>query len=290
MKVLLLALVLLSPVSTASDTTPTDPEIRQAQEMLRVGLAAGAVQILEHLAESNRGGALTHYWLARAYGESARSADMFKMLPLARKAGAAFAKAVELDPDFLDARFGLMEFNLMAPGVLGGSIDTARDQAVEIRRRDSLAGHRAFAALAMAGKDLDGARDEHLAALSEQPGSAEARYWYGVFLIVTTKEYEAARDQFAATLALDPGYRAAQFQIGHVAALSGTGLDEGKEALLEYLKHVPGPSDLPLYRAHYWLGVLNERLGDRPAARHHLEEAQKIRPDDKETRKALARL
>jgi tetratricopeptide (TPR) repeat protein len=251
-RVLLLALGILSAAPAASDTNPTSPEIRQAQELLRAG--------------------------------------MFKMLPLARKAEAAFARAVELDPDFLDARFALMEFHLMAPGVLGGSVDTARNQAVEIRRRESLAGHRAFAALAVAEKDLDGARNEHLAALEEQPGPAAARYWYGVFLMITTKEYEAAREQFAAALALDPGYRAAQFQIGHVAALSGTSLDEGKAALLEYLEHEPGPSDLPLYRAHYWLGLLNERLGDRPAARRHLEEARKIRPNDKETRKALARL
>jgi hypothetical protein len=43
-----------------------------------------------------------------------------------------FEQAVELNPENFDARMGLLQFYLMAPGIMGGSKDKAREQAGEI--------------------------------------------------------------------------------------------------------------------------------------------------------------
>jgi Tfp pilus assembly protein PilF len=264
--------------------------VHQARELLRTGDARKAVAVLNDVVAKDKYDAVTHYWLARAYGETARNASMFRMMSLAKKAGAGFARAVELDPDFVDARFALMEFHLMAPRLLGGRIDEARAQAEEIRRRDAIAGHRAFAALAIAANDLDQARHEHLEAMRIRPDSADAVYWYGVFLMLHTREYKAASEQFESALNLYPGFISANFQIGHVAALAGDGLDRGVDALQTYLNHETGDDDLPRYRAHYWLGMIYEQQGKQDDARAQFQAALHLRPGDKELETALARV
>lgn len=178
----------------------------------------------------------------------------------------------------------------MAPRLLGGRIDEARAQAEEIRRRDAVAGHRAFAAIAIATNDLDQAHHEHLEAMRIRPDSADAVYWYGVFLLLRTREYKAASEQFESALNLDPGYISANFQIGHVAALAGAGLDRGADALRTYLDHETGDGDLPRYRAYYWLGMIYEQQGKRDDARAQFQAALHLRPGDKESETALARL
>lgn len=267
-----------------------DAALLQARSLLRAGQADEAVRLLEKAVTTNPTDAARHYWLARAYGEAANEAGMLRVVSLARKAGAGFARAVELDLDFLEARFALMEYHLMAPGVLGGSRDVARAQAAEIRKRDPLAGHRAFAALAVAEKDFAAAKAEYLAALRDFPTSATALYDYGVFLMTETTEYAAAAQQFTRALEVDPGDTRALFQVGHVAALSGVDMDLGTKALRQYLEHQPGDDDPPLHRAHYWLGTIYEKQGMKAEAQAQFAAALRLRPGDQDARKALGRV
>ena len=56
------------------------------------------------------------------------------------------------------------------------------------------------------------------------------------------------------SIKIDPEYLPGWFQVGHVAALSGTNLERGEAALRKYLAYVPKRNEPVLYRAHYWLG------------------------------------
>jgi len=85
-----------------------------------------------------------HLWLGRAYGQKAQRSSVFKKPSLAKKVKKEFEKAVELDPDNIDARFALMKYYLRAPGFMGGSKEKAREQAKEIEKRDPQQGRRAF--------------------------------------------------------------------------------------------------------------------------------------------------
>ena len=77
-----------------------------------------------------------HLWLGRAYGYSAQRASILWQFPLARKVRINFEKAVELDPDNIDARADLAEYYLKAPRILGGGREKAEAQAHEISRRN----------------------------------------------------------------------------------------------------------------------------------------------------------
>jgi Tfp pilus assembly protein PilF len=173
---------------------------------------------------------------------------------------------------------------------MGGSRERAREQAVEIRKRDSLAGHRAFAELAVARKELGAARAEYAAAIAEAPLSAQPHFFYGIYLMLEEKNYKAAAGEFDAALRIDRSNMPARFQIGHLSALSGTNLERGEAELRIYLAHQPAFGDPPIARAHYWLGVVYEKLGRGAEARGEFQAALRLRPADSEAKQALKRV
>ncbi|MBI2212158.1 MAG: DUF4386 family protein [Acidobacteria bacterium] len=284
------AAILVLAIALPMSAQPADAVVVEAKRLLDTNRPESAVKLLEKAVAENPKSALRHYWLGRAYGATAGNANAFRMMSLARNARDAFERSVNEDPNFVDARMALVEFYLMAPGVMGGSVDKAREQAMEIRKRDALEGHRAFAKIAAKSDDTGSARTELLAAIRENPGSPKPRYFYGVHLMVDEKNYGAAAEQFNAALGVDAGFLPAYFQIGHVAALSGTNLAAGEEALRRYLTARPADDDPPLHRAHYWLGKIFEKAGRKGEARAQYEAALRLRPGDKSVKEALKRV
>jgi tetratricopeptide (TPR) repeat protein len=171
-----------------------------------------------------------HYRRGVEYGEQAMRASIFRRAGLAIKAREEFERAVRADPNFLDARFALLEFDLQAPAILGGSEEKAVAQANEIKARDAVQGHHAFA-----------------------------------MIYAHKKKYELARKEYVDAVALDPSFMTGWFEIGHLAALSGANLAEGEAAMRKYIES-PASDDPPLFRAHYWLGVILEKEGKKAEA------------------------
>lgn len=103
-------------------------------------------------------------------------ADKHRSFSFATRGRNAMEKAVQIDPDNLDARQGLMQFYARAPWPLGSSA-RARAQADEILRRDPERGRRAFLVLARAlekAGNRSGAREAYAVALKLDPSNAEA--------------------------------------------------------------------------------------------------------------------
>jgi len=84
-----------------------------------------------------------HRWLGRTYGQQAQRAGGEAFF-LARKVKTHLEKAVELNPDNIEARFDLMEYYLQAPAFLGGDAAKAEGQAREISKRSAAAGRKAW--------------------------------------------------------------------------------------------------------------------------------------------------
>ena len=105
-----------------------------------------------------------HLWLANALGDQAEHANKLKLPFLARRMKWEFEKAVELDPTSIDARHGLIQFYSQAPGVMGGSMDKAKEQAREIEKLNAMRGHFEMARLLERDKDIVGAEKEYTAA------------------------------------------------------------------------------------------------------------------------------
>ena len=129
--------------------------------------AEAAASLFEKAVAQNLKSAEAHYWLGSAYGSQAEKASIFGQASLAGKTRDEFEKAVELDPNHLDARFGLIQFYAFAPGFMGGSYEKAFAQAAEIRKRDPLRGHRAAAFIYAQQKKTEEAKKEYFDAVSQ---------------------------------------------------------------------------------------------------------------------------
>jgi tetratricopeptide (TPR) repeat protein len=135
-----------------------------------------AADAFERAAKQQQGSAVYHFWLGQAYGAQAQQANVLRQPSLARRTKQEFERAVQLDPDYLDARAGLMQFYLLAPGLMGGSVDKAREQAAEVRRRDPYRGAFLAASIAQRQKDVAGAMREYQA-ISSSTRTASPRGW-----------------------------------------------------------------------------------------------------------------
>lgn len=284
--VLLLVLAFALPVYAQAP----DPVVDRAVALLNTNQAEKAAEILEQAVKEKPNDAARHLHLGEAYGQMAQQANMFKAASLAGKVRDEFARAVQLDPNYLDARLSLMQFYLQAPSIMGGDKDKAREQALEIKKRDALTGHRALASIAAADKDMNAARAEYIAAVRENPTSPKTHYWYAIFLMTGDKNYKGAGDEFDAALKLDPNYMPAVFQIGHLAALSGQNLARGEESLQKYLAYKPSGDDPGQHRTHYWLGMIYEKQGKKAEAKAQYDTSLKLRPGQKDVGEALKRV
>jgi tetratricopeptide (TPR) repeat protein len=93
--------------------------------------------------------------LGQAYLSHARAFPSLGAIGKVKRGRAAVERAIDLDPDNLEARSTLLQFLLQAPGIVGGSRDGARVQAQEIERRDRPRGLLARLEVATAGRKKD---------------------------------------------------------------------------------------------------------------------------------------
>ena len=193
--------------------------------------------------------------LGDAYGRSAQKAGVFSKMGLAGKCRTAYEKAVELDPKNLDARSSLMNYYQQAPGIAGGSKDKALAQAQEIKKLDASRGRFAFATLYLAEKKYDQAFAEFEEVLKEKP------------------------DDYAAL-----------FQTGRLAAISGERLDHGLTVLRQCLT-MPPPEGQPGHAAAHWrIGFILEKKGDKVGARAAYEASLKLDPKFPQAIESLRKL
>jgi tetratricopeptide (TPR) repeat protein len=193
--------------------------------------------------------------LAGAYGNEAQSANLLASLTWARKCVAALTKAVELDPDNLTARNGLISFYREAPPIAGGGIEKAYAQAHEIRKRD----------LSM--------------------GSAILGQLY-----VDARKYAEAFEVYEAVLATDPDNYQALYLIGRTASETGENIARGEQALRRCLELPPGPGEQGRAAVQWRLGKLAEKRGDLQAARAAYEASLQSHPGFQQAADSLAKL
>lgn len=253
------------------------------------GDAAKSADFLEKAVAKTPSNSNYHYWLGQAYGTQAQKASLFGQASLAKKTQAEFERAVQLDANNLEAREGLMEYYMIAPGFMGGSDDKALAQATEIRKRDAFEGHKAFGRIYAHDKKMDLARNEYIAAVREQPNAPRTHYWLGTFYLAE-KNYKAALEEMDAALKLDPNYMPAVFQVGHLSVLTSSNFVRGEESLRRYLAYKPQAGEPPLGRAYYWLGGIYEKQGKKAEAKANYAQALKMNPGSKDVQEAAKRV
>jgi tetratricopeptide (TPR) repeat protein len=263
--------------------------IEQGRAAMNRNDADAAATLLEKAVAQNPKSAEAHYLLGTAYGSQAQKASIFGQASLAGKTKDEFEKAVELDPNNLDARYGLVEFYTMAPGFMGGSYDKAFAQAAEIKKRDPLMAHRAAAFVYTHQKKTDEARNEYLAEVREFPKSARAHIDLGVSYIAQ-KNFKAAGDEFELALKVDAAYMPGYFRLGQISVFTSSNYSRGEELLRKYLAYTPKENEPSLARAHYWLGQIFEKQGKKAEAKASFATSLKLNPSQKDVAEALKRV
>jgi len=239
----------------ATDPNSADVQFYLGRLALQRGESDKAVACMEKAVALSPGDARFHHRLGDAYGQSAQKAGVFSKMSLAGKCRTAYEKAVALDPRNIDARFSLMGYYQNAPGIAGGGMDKALAQAQEIKILDPARGRQAFAGVYAADKKYDLAFAEYEEVLKEKP------------------------DDYAAL-----------FQTGRLAAISGQRLDHGLTVLRQCLTMTVPEGQPPHAAAHWRIGFILEKKGDKQGARAAYEAALKLDPKFPQAIESLKKL
>ena len=164
-----------------------------------------AFDAFEKAVDHDAGRANYHFWLGRIYGDRAESASIFRQPGLARNTRKAFERAIELDADHLDARTRLMEYYLHAPGILGGGTEKAYREAEEIKSRNALRGHYAWAIIFGNEKGTHKQESEFRRAHEAEPHDPVPALWLASLLGQTKRRTEATEilERYQAAYATD---------------------------------------------------------------------------------------
>jgi tetratricopeptide (TPR) repeat protein len=288
--VAILAIVVTS--STASAQSDKSDEARTAflagKKALEQNDAKKAVDLFEKAIALEPGSSEYYDWLGKAYGTQAERASVLKQPFLAKKTKAAWEKAIALDPNNIGAREDIIQYYLLAPGFMGGSKEKAREQAMEIKRRNAYRGALVIAQICAEAKDQACVERELRGAMSMYPDSSLG-YTSLTAYYAGTKQFDRAFAVIDARLKVAPTDAGALYSLGRTVSMSGQNLERGDAALRAYIA-APLPNGPALANAHYRLGLIAEKRGDKEAARRAYQTALQLNPYYKEAKKALASL
>lgn len=283
--------VLALPLSGAlaqAGRVPFDEGVR----LMGAGRSAEAQKKFESAIKLEPNRAEHHLWLGRAIGSQAQQANPLKQGMMARRIKGSWERAVELDPNLIEAREGLITFYLMAPKVMGGGVPKAKAEAAEIAKRSPWRGQLANASIAGNAKDYAAQERALRAAVSLAPDSLAPASVLGSFLDRRGRPADALAvlDAYVGRMPRDP---AGRYAIGRLSATSGIELARGERILRELIADqswTAGGMMPSRAAAHYRLGMILERKGDTAGARGAFERSIALDPNFGLARDALAKL
>jgi tetratricopeptide (TPR) repeat protein len=231
---------------------------------------------------------LDHLWLGRIYGEKANRAGFMSAAGLAKKVRTEFERAVELDPKSWQARTDLAEFYLEAPGIVGGGKDKARAQAGVLASLNPAMAHYINGRIAEKNKDTATAEREYRTAVEASQGGAHA--WLNLALFYRHQNRLDELEPALRTMESRPLDRPESLMDGGSILLrTGRNYALGIELVRKYLSG-PTVEEGPAFKAHYVLGQLLEKQGDRSAAAQEYRDALALAHNYTRAQEALKRI
>ncbi len=205
-----------------------------------------------------------HLWLGRVYGEKADRSNFLVAAELAGKVRGEFERAVQLNPKDVDARLDLAEFYLEAPGIVGGGEQKAREQAQSIAMVNPAREHWVYARIAEKKKDTATAEREYHQYIDLSKGDAEA--WLNLALFLRRQKRLDETEQAIVKLSQAPMSKPdVLVEASGILYRAGRSYPFATELLQRYLAS-GSVEAAPAFKAHYLMGMLLERQGDKTGA------------------------
>ena len=230
-----------------------------------------------------------HLWLGRVYGGKADHSSFLTAATLAGNVRDEFETAVRLDPKSIDARADLADFYIEAPGIVGGGKDKAAAQAREMEKIEPAQGLMVTAKIAEKNKDLRTAEAVYRQAIDASRGQAGPWLALANFYRRTARYPEMEE---AVTHATDPKLNRPDILVEAALVLitGGRNFPGAIELLQRYIHSEATVADAPVFKAHYLLGVVMEKQGNKAGAAEEYRTALSLARDYSQARSALGRV
>jgi len=108
---------------------------------LRDTLYDDAIDYLDVAIEGDENNAEYYYLLGRAYGIKAQNSGAITAAFAAPKVKSNWIKTLEINPDHIQAKWGLFQFYINAPGIMGGDEEEAKKLADDLEKNDPPRGY-----------------------------------------------------------------------------------------------------------------------------------------------------
>jgi tetratricopeptide (TPR) repeat protein len=234
-----------------------------------------------------------HMWLGRAYGSKAEHSGWFSGMQNAKKARAEFEKSVELNSMNAEARTDLAEFYMEAPGMLGGGKDKALAQAEAMAAYDAASAHWVKGRVAEKNGQFDLAESEYKTAI--QVSKRPAGDWLNLASFYRHRNRPADVED-AIHHAVDADKNAVHkksnvmFGAAEILYRSGRDFNGAAQLLRRYINGPEKSEDAPAFQAHYLLGQILEKQGNKPGAAEEYRAALALAPAYEQAQSALRRV
>lgn len=183
-------------------------------------------------------------WLGRAYGRRAETSSMFTAPGQAAKARVYFEKAVELDPRNGEALSDLFEYDLEAPGFLGGGMDKARALVPRMAAISPAEGYWAQARIAEKRREYGDAEAELRRAIDAAPQQV-GKLVELAKLLARQGRIREADQSLARADAIAPGAPKLLYARADLYIRTGRNRQEARQLLRRYLDSQLTPDDPP---------------------------------------------
>lgn len=230
-----------------------------------------------------------HLWLGRAYGRKAQHSGWMTALKFARKARDEFEKAVQLDNSNVQAHSDLADFYLDAPGFLGGGADKARRLAEQLSAVNGAAAHSINAQVAEKDKKNQQAEAEYKAALA-QSGNASAQWLELAGFYRRTGRLPEMENAIQQAINSEKNRGNVLYESARLLFRSGRNFDDAARMMRKYLASPELSEEAPAFQAHYLLGQILEKQGDKKGAATEYRAALATARDYQVAQNALKRV
>ena len=224
-----------------------------------------AVRYCERAVKLEPKNAVYQLWMGRSYGQKASVSNPVWAYALARKTVACFKLAHQLDRNYVAVARDLAEYYTTAPPIVGGGNDKALALAAEVapQHPSDAAWIRAMAA-ASAGHH-DEAEREFNEAVRLDHDSATTQLDLAHYL-----RGRKSWDRFQQTVERamqSPNIRPAdRYNAGEMLLRTDRNLEEAARQLRAYVHSEETEEEEPVFRAHYLLGELLLKMGNKGQA------------------------